>query len=129
MILLAKHSFIHLNNLDHVDYECLPIFDLQIGRLVYELMQANGDRTFDSTTIDFAFHYWGSYSRAHEAIKNHDPLDGEIELRVGDRLRIRAEKYTPYMGFAENMRTNKHGVYPMSKVKPIIVQALYPGLG
>jgi len=96
-------------------------------------MQADGDRTFDSVSVDYAYHYWGSYSRAHEAIEDHEPRAGEIELRVGDRLRIRAEMYSSYKGFAENsykgfaenMRTHKHGVYPMSKVKPIIDRAPY----
>ena len=91
-------------------------------------MQAEGERTFDSISVDFAYHYWGSFSRAFEAIEDHQPREGEIELRVGDRLRIRAEKYAHYMGFAENMRTHEHGVYPMSKVKPVIVRANYPGL-
>jgi len=91
-------------------------------------MQADGDRTFDSISVDFAYHYWGSYSRAHEAIEDHEPRDGEIELKVGDRLRIRAEKYSIYKGFAENMRTHKHGVYPMSKVKPVVMRAPYPGI-
>ena len=105
----------------------LQYFILQIGRLVYALMQSDSDRTFDAISIDFAYHYWGSFARANEAIEDHKPREGEIELRVGDKLRIRAEKYSLYMGFAENMRTHEHGVYPISKVRPVVVKAPYPG--
>ena len=91
-------------------------------------MQAEGERTFDSISVDFAYHYWGGFPHAHVAIEDHKPREGEIELRVGDRLRVRAEKYAHYMGFAENMRTHHHGVYPMHKVKPVIVPVHFPGL-
>ena len=92
-------------------------------------MQADGDRTFDAVSIDYNYHYWGGCNRFREAVEDHQPRgEEEIELKVGDQIRIRAEKYTLYTGFGENLRTHENGIYPLYKSKLLLKSAPYPGL-
>ena len=63
----------------------------------------------------------------HLAVENHEPQDGEMELKTGDKVFIDKQKSTLVNGYGKNERTNKSGKYPISKVRPYVNAIFYPG--
>ena len=63
----------------------------------------------------------------HLAVEYHEPQDGEMELKTGDKVFIDTQKSTLVNGYGKNERTSKSGKYPVSKVRPYVNAIFYPG--
>ena len=90
----------------------------QIGELVNELRQAEGDRTFDSIGLDGMYHYHrGARVIWHVAVEDQSPEDDMIELKVGDTVLATQANFVTNCGKGKNSRTNKEGYYLLTKVR------------
>ena len=101
-------------------------FYAQLGRVVYERRQADGDKTYDSISLDWSYGYHRGYMLNHIAVQNHTPLEGEMELQVGDKILIHVRKTTLNQGYGLNLRTNIFGFYPAKKVRELVKDAFSP---
>jgi len=95
--------------------------------LIYERRQAESDKTYDSVSLDWSYVYHRGYLLSHVAVKNHKPLEGEIELKIGDEILIHVRKTTLTKGYGLNMRTKIFGFYPANKVREMVKSTFYPG--
>ena len=85
---------------------------------MYELMQADGERTFDAVSLDSVYNNHRRYDQFHVAVDDHLPENGgELELKVGDEIWINTKLSTIVTGFGKNLRTSRYGTYPISKVR------------
>uniref|UniRef100_H2XQC4 GT23 domain-containing protein n=1 Tax=Ciona intestinalis TaxID=7719 RepID=H2XQC4_CIOIN len=110
-------------------------FSSNIGQMVYELRQAlDRDTTFEAVSLDNTYLYIGQSTRYQKAIMNHigicqkfvDRKECEIDLRVGDRIKVNPKVNKGYMYGGRNMRTGRAGLYPAYKVRDIVTPARYP---
>ncbi|XP_078492080.1 alpha-(1,6)-fucosyltransferase-like, partial [Ciona intestinalis] len=108
-------------------------FTSNIGQMVYELRQAlDRDTTFEAVSLDNTYLYIGQNTKYQKAIMNHTGIcrkgrhECEIELRVGDRIKVDPKANKGYMYGGRNMRTRRAGLYPAYKVRDIVIPARYP---
>lgn len=104
-------------------------FSSQVCRAAYEIMQTlHPDASARFRSLDDIYYYGGQNAHNQVAIAEHQPRDGEIELKVGDIIGIAGNHWD---GFSKglNRRSHRTGLYPSYKVAEQLVIADFPTLG
>ena len=97
-------------------------FSSNVGRAVYELMQATrGDISHCVVSLDSEYWFMKHYEPSKIAIEDNTltniSLPRELELKIGDIIFINRKGRRAADGFSEgtNLRTKTHGIYPLKK--------------
>ncbi|XP_063364778.1 alpha-(1,6)-fucosyltransferase [Cydia amplana] len=100
-------------------------FSSQVGRVAYEMMQANRvDASNSFFSLDDIYYFGGQNAHDRAAIMPHEPnTNQEIAVQVGDLIGIAGNHWNGF-GRGTNRRTNLNGLIPWYKTAEHLV--LYP---
>ncbi|XP_026330680.1 alpha-(1,6)-fucosyltransferase isoform X2 [Hyposmocoma kahamanoa] len=100
-------------------------FSSQVGRVAYELMQANRvDASESFFSLDDIYYFGGQNAHDRVAVLPHDASGAQdISFKVGDMIGIAGNHWNGY-GRGTNRRTNANGLIPWYKTMEYLV--LYP---
>ncbi|XP_032517976.2 alpha-(1,6)-fucosyltransferase [Danaus plexippus] len=99
-------------------------FSSQVGRVAYEMMQANRPDASDSFhSLDDIYYFGGQNAHDRRALMNHEAAGQEISFQAGDLIGIAGNHWNGF-GRGTNKRTNLNGLIPWYKTADHLV--LYP---
>ncbi|XP_049875069.1 alpha-(1,6)-fucosyltransferase isoform X2 [Pectinophora gossypiella] len=100
-------------------------FSSQVGRVAYEMMQANrADAAGRVASLDDVYYFGGQNAHDRRATAPHDPAAPDhIAFKKGDLIGIMGNHWNGY-GRGTNKRTNARGLFPWYKTEDQLV--LYP---
>lgn len=115
---------VDLHMLAHCDY-IVCTFSSQVGRMAYEMMQANRvDASNSFFSLDDIYYFGGQNAHDRQAVMPHQAKDSQdIAFQVGDLIGIAGNHWNGY-GRGTNRRTNANGLIPWYKTADHLV--LYP---
>ncbi|XP_050677683.1 alpha-(1,6)-fucosyltransferase [Leptidea sinapis] len=99
-------------------------FSSQVGRVAYEMMQANRVDASDSfASLDDIYYFGGQNAHNRRAIMAHAASPHEISFEIGDLIGVAGNHWNGF-GRGTNKRTNMNGLIPWYKTADHLV--LYP---
>ncbi|XP_048483245.1 alpha-(1,6)-fucosyltransferase isoform X2 [Plutella xylostella] len=117
---------VDLQLLSSCDY-IVCTFSSQIGRLAYEMMQANrADASNSYFTLDDIYYYGGQNAHNRIAVLPHKGGKHEdISFEVGDFIGVAGNHWNGY-GRGTNKKTNQDGLIPWYKTADHLVMYAFP---
>lgn len=114
---------VDLHMLAKCDY-LVCTFSSQVGRVAYEMMQANRlDASESFFSLDDIYYFGGQNAHNRMAVMSHSPTRNDIPFEAGDLIGVAGNHWTGY-GKGTNKRTNLEGLIPWYKTNDHLV--LYP---
>lgn len=102
-------------------------FSSQVGRVAYEMMQANRpDASQDAVSLDDIYYFGGQNAHDRRAVMQHTALDHhQLDLQMGDLIGIAGNHWNGF-GRGTNKRTNLNGLVPWYKTADHLVLYAFP---